>query len=87
MQCLKAVNIPEHSTTTSAGAFSIRDKENVEAGSCKFFPIILLLGFFGNGEIGYDQMVIGKFILRKYNEVKEHDLLHCYTTMVLVYHL
>uniref|UniRef100_A0A8C0PMP8 E2 ubiquitin-conjugating enzyme n=2 Tax=Canis lupus familiaris TaxID=9615 RepID=A0A8C0PMP8_CANLF len=94
MQRLKAANIPERNTIgfmfacVGRGFQYYRAKGNVEADAFrKFFPSVPLFGFFGNGEIGCDRIVTGNFVLKKCNEVKDDDLFHSYTTIMVLIHL
>ncbi|XP_059036255.1 F-box only protein 22 isoform X4 [Mustela lutreola] len=94
VQRLKAANIPERNTIgfmfacVGRGFQYYRAKGNVEADAFrKFFPSVPLFGFFGNGEIGCDRIVTGNFILKKCNKVKDDDLFHSYTTIMVLIHL
>lgn len=93
MQRFKVVNILEQNiigfmfVCVGRGFQYYRVKGNVEVDVFrKFFFSVFLFGFFGNGEIGCDRIVIGNFILKKCNEVKDDDLFYSYIIiMVLIY--
>ncbi|XP_077173384.1 F-box only protein 22 [Paroedura picta] len=93
MQRLKAASIPERNTVgfmfacVGRGYQHYKTKQNLEADAFrKFFPSVPLFGFFGHGEIGCDRIVTGNFILRECNNIKD-DLLHGYTTVMVLVHL
>ncbi|XP_053320536.1 F-box only protein 22 [Spea bombifrons] len=91
IQRLKAANIPEDNSVGFMFACVARGvqyygENNVEANLFrKHFPNVPLFGFFGNGEIGCDRVVSGKFTLRECNCEKD-DLLHGYTTVITIIH-
>ncbi|XP_064421898.1 F-box only protein 22 isoform X1 [Latimeria chalumnae] len=93
MQRLKAANIPESNTIgfmcacVGRGSSYYDDINNVEADAFrKVFPSIPLFGFFGNGEIGCDRIVTGKFCFRECHTDDKDDILHGYTTVMALIH-